>query len=122
MPFFFTSYFWEFFFDNTPAQHHFYEAAVWGNVVAVLPLAIVAIIAFIWHKGVVEETHRKLDVLAEKHDEHAEHLKKILDALNPETDGGISLLHEHIQRIENEINLKTPGGLKTILDEIEKLI
>jgi hypothetical protein len=119
MLFFFTSYFWEFFFDNTPTQNHFYEAAVWGNVIAILPLAIASIIAFVWHKGIVKQTHKKLDALAEKHTEHTEHLKKILDLLDPETDGGISVVHEKIDRMENELNLETPGGLKTILDSIK---
>lgn len=93
-----------------------YKHAVWGNVVAVLPLAVLAAGGFFWHKGVVEEEHKKLDALAKKHDKNAEHLKKIWDLVNPEADGGLTI---HFEKIEDLLNLDTPTGLKIILDAIK---
>jgi hypothetical protein len=117
MIFFLTPHFWEFFFGES--GKHFYEANVYGNVIAVLPLGVLAIGGWLWHRGAVEETHRKLDLLAEKHDAHAEHLKKILDALDPESEGGIKVLHDHIMNVEDLLDPQTPKGLKVILEALE---
>jgi hypothetical protein len=113
MPFFLTEHFWAFFF-GMPGGPHFYEAAVWGNVVAVLPLAVLALFGWFWHKGAVEEMHRKLDAAAARADVHAEHMKKVLDLLNPETDGGIADVLDRLDPV-------SPGGLQVVVDRIETL-
>jgi len=117
--FIFSAHFWEFFFAE-PGKH-FYESAVWGNVVAVLPLAVVAVLGWLWHKGAVGELHRKLDAQAKRHDELAEHMKKALDLLDPERDGGIADVHAAIAEIKNELSVDTPGGLQVVVGRIDML-
>jgi hypothetical protein len=109
VPFFLHSFFWEFFFGN-PAQRHFYEAAVWGNVVAVLPMAAFGAAGFVYHHFVLKRLH----------EEHSAHLRSILDILDPETDGGVADLHAAIAEIREDLNPDTPGGLRVVLDEIRK--
>lgn len=101
-----------------------YERGVWGNVFADIPLALVALgvgaWGFFWHKEIMRKTHEKLDKLAETHQGHTEHLKKILDALDPETDGGITDLHAKLDTIRDALDTHTPGGLTEIIDRLEK--
>jgi hypothetical protein len=114
---------WNLYFD--PANKSWYEGQVWGNVFAVLPLGILgaigAAIGFWVHKLVTKE-HEDLDAKLERqHNEHSQHLKDILDALDPKTDGGIADIHTKLDEIKNELNPQTEGGLKLLLDRIEQL-
>lgn len=111
-PFFATEGFWAFFFGQP--GHHFYEAAVYGNVVAVLPLAVLGLFGWLWHRGVVGELHAKVDGLAAAHAEHAQHFKQILDALDPDTDGGIADLRDRLDP-------DTPGGIGVIRKQLDTL-
>lgn len=107
---FFADHFVRFFFFG-PGEPVWYERAVWGNVVAVIPLAGLALLGWFWHKGAVQEMHRKLDKAAERADVHAEHMKRVLDLLDPETDGGMAV-------VLDRLDAATPGGIKDVLDAI----
>ena len=118
--------FWHFFFS--PATGPWYTGNVWGNVVATIPLALLGMAAFFWHRGVVRELHEKLDAhaaqleahgIAQAH--HAAKLLLVLDALDPGTDGGITEIHNRVEEIADTISTDTPGGLKLVLDRIDKL-
>jgi hypothetical protein len=117
---FFTDHFVHFFFFG-PGEPVWYERAVWGNVAAVLPLAVLALIGWFWHKGAVEEMHRKLDAASKKADVHAEHMKKVLDLLDPETDGGIADVHAAIAEVKDALDPDSPGGLQVIAEKIDAL-
>ena len=95
-----------------------YERAVWGNVFADLPLAVIAGGLFLWHHFAVRDLHRKVDELASKHEAHDRHLKAILDALDPDTDGGLADVQKQIAAVDDKLDPTTPGGLKVLLDEI----
>lgn len=113
------THFWQFFFVPPEPGVPWYHGQVWGNVVAVLPLALLAVAGFFWHKGVMDEAHEKIDKLAQAHDKHTEHLKAILDALDPDTDGGIADLHAKLDVIRDALDTHTPGGLKEIVDRLD---
>ena len=100
---FFTDHFSQFFFF--PVHEVWYRGAVWGNVVAVIPLAILGAVAFFWHRAETKALH-------ETHDAH---LKLILKALDPEADSESTL-----DLIADKVNEETPGGIKAVLDAIEK--
>ncbi len=122
--------FLRFFF--APPHAPWWTGAVWGNVVATIPLAIMGGLAFFWHRGVVRELHEKLDARAAEaaalhkdHKdvlaEHSRHLLLILDALDPGTDGGIAEIHSKIEQIADVIDVNTPGGLRVIVDRLDAL-
>lgn len=107
----FLTHWWE--YNFIPAHEAWYHGATWPNVFVLLPLSVLGFIGWLWHKGAVDETHKKIDALAKKHDEHAEKLKKVLDALDPETDGGI-------QEVMDRLDPETPGGLEVLDTKIDK--
>lgn len=110
---------WHLYFD--PAEKPWYEGQIWGNVFAVLPLAVLGFIGYWVHKFITKE-HEDIDARLERHhDEHSKHLKAILDALDPDTEGGIADVHVKLDAIKNELNPETEGGLKVLLDRIEGL-
>ncbi len=113
MPFFLTEHFWAFFFGE-PGKH-FYEGNVYGNVVAVLPLAVLGVAGYLWHRGVLREAHEKLDRLAAAHVEHAEKLDRLLNTLDPETDGGLA-------DIKEMLDPDTPSGLGVVNEKLDRLI
>lgn len=113
-------HFWRFFFE--PPGKPAWEGAVWGNVVAVLPLAALAFFGWLWHKGAVGELHRKLDAAAARADLHAEHMKKVLDLLDPETDGGIADVHRAVAEIRDQLDIGTPGGLHDIAERLDQIV
>jgi len=117
---FFTDHFVHFFFFG-PGQPVWYERAVWGNVVAVIPLALLAGAGWLWHKGAVEEMHRKLDAAAKRADVHAEHMKRILDALDPDTDGGIADVTAAVADVRDRLDVSTPGGLTDVLAAVKAI-
>jgi len=101
---------WHLYFD--PAEKPWYEGQVWGNVFAVLPLAVLGTIGYWVHKFVAKE-HEDIDVKLERqHNEHSEHLKKILDALDPETPGSLA-------NIEDALDPQTPSGIGEILKRLD---
>ena len=121
-------YFWG---GPTPTTVNvWYERGVWGNVFADIPLAALALItgtiAFIWHKDVMERTHSKLDKAVEErqenhdellnqhqkhHDEIMLHLKKVIDSIDPESEGKIS-------DVLDRLDPSTEGGIKVIVDKL----
>lgn len=100
----FITHFWQYFFF--PAHEVWYRGNVWGNVVAVLPLAILGIIGFTYHHFVLKNLH-------ESHDQH---LKLIIDALDPETDA-----ETQIDRIAELVDETKPGGVTTVLEAVRNL-
>ena len=94
---------WAQFFFDEPGKV-WYEAAVWGNVVAVIPLAILGAIAFFYHRAEVKALH-------ETHDRH---LRAILNALDPEADS-----ESMLDQIADRVDEKTPGGIQAVLEAIE---
>jgi hypothetical protein len=95
------AHFWEFFFAE-PGKH-WYESAVWGNVMAIVPCGF---IAFFWLRS-------KHLALTETHRLHAEKLDKLLAALDPE-----EMTDSQLDRIMEALDLETPGGLTQHRDEI----
>lgn len=114
----FISHFVEFYFTGV-GHEPWYHAAVWGNVVAVIPLAILGFIGYLIHKWITKE-HEGFDSKT-AHDERAKEARKLFDLLDPHTDGGIKEIHEHVEHIEDQVNEKTPGGLGTVFAEVRKL-
>jgi hypothetical protein len=117
----FLTHWFHFYFWGGPSPvpvNIWYERGVWGNVFAVLPLAPIGVAAgiagYIWHKRIIARLHRRIDGLAAAHDEHAVHLKALLDAMDPETDGGITVLHERLDKVADDLDPLTPGGLGVI--------
>jgi hypothetical protein len=97
-----------------PVGKPWYEGLVWGNVFAVLPLALLGTITYWIHKWItkdIEEFDAK-----KAHDEHSKHLRAILDALDPDVAGDTTLDY-----IAAQVNEETPGGLKTLRDDIKEL-
>jgi len=117
MPFFLTPWFWEFFFAN-PQQPHFYEAAVWGNVAAVLPLGILGYLYLRSRHEAVLAAHRELKAA---HVEHAEKLDRLLDKMDPTTDGGLAELHTALADVQDRLDTATPGGLQEIAERLDAL-
>jgi hypothetical protein len=108
-----------------PHGEAWYHGQVWANVFVLAPLSILGAIGFLWHHSVVKELHRKVNreaaareaahtELMAAHAEHAQHLKKLMDALDPETDGGIS---EVVDRLEPG----TPSGIGVLNGKLDRL-
>jgi hypothetical protein len=113
---FFIDHWFHFFFwgGNPSPTNVWYERAVWGNVVAVFPLAALGLVGYLWHRGVMKEAHEKLDRLAAVHAAHTAHLKQLLDALDPETDGGLGDLRDLL-------DVATPGGIGALREQLDDL-
>ncbi len=90
------SSFWHFFFE--PQGHPFYEGNVYGNIVAIIPSAIIISIAgYIWSKTKfwpllplkrgIHSLHDKLDKHSSKQDEHNKWVAKTIHELHIKTDG-----------------------------------
>lgn len=107
----FFTHFWHFFFDPNTPNTAWYQGNVWGNVVAVAPLAILGVLAFWWHHSGV---HKKLDAQARLLETHGAHLALIVDALDPETDGGLT-------DVLDRLDPTTDGGIKVIVDRLAAL-
>jgi len=105
-------HFLEFFF--APDGKPWYEGAVWGNVVAILPLAVLGTAGYWIHKYFTHE-HKRFDAET-AHDEHTKHLRAILDALDPEV-----VSESQLDIIADRVNEETPGGLGTVLKKLEEL-
>jgi hypothetical protein len=103
------SHFLQFFF--APDGKPWFEGAVWGNVVAVAPLAILGTVGYWIHRLFTREHERVNEKLERLHNAHSQHLKAILDALDPDTEGGIADVHAKLDAIKDEIDLETPGGI-----------
>ena len=99
------THFWQFFFF--PPHEVWYKGAVWGNVVAVLPLAILGAAGFAYHHVVVKGLHST----------HDEHLKKILDALDPEAQ-----TETQLDQIADRVDETTPGGLGVLDRKLDQLL
>lgn len=97
-----------------PYHAPWYEGLVWGNVFAVLPLAVLGTITYWVHKwitkGIQEFDHEA------SHAELHRKLSALLDQLDPEVTTNSTLDY-----IASQVNEETPGGLKTIRDEIKLL-
>ena len=104
----FITHFWHYFFWGGPIPQPvnvWYERAVWGNVVAVLPMAVLGAGGFTYHHFALKRMH-------ESHDRH---LKRILDALDPETSS-----ETQIDRIADLVDDQKPGGVTVVLEELRK--
>lgn len=101
---------WHLYFQ--PVGKPWYEGQVWGNVFAVLPLAVLAIptgiAAYIWHKGVVKDLEKEV----EKHKVHSKIMQDLVKVLDPTVEGGA------LNDIKEALNTHTPGGLTEVLDAI----
>ena len=101
------AHWWHLYFD--PAEKVWYEGAVWGNIFAILPAGVLGAIAFFWHGVLVDEAKKAAD-------QHTRHLKKILDALDPESDGGV---HIKLDQIVDDLDPKTDSGIGVIIHKLE---
>jgi hypothetical protein len=90
-----------------------YLRLVWGNVFADIVFFAGAALGYIWHQGILKKAHEEANARIAKHqDIHTEHLKKILDALDPETPGSLVA-------IEDMLNPKTPTGIGEIIKRLD---
>jgi hypothetical protein len=90
-----------------------YLRLVWGNVFADIVFFTGAALGYVWHQGVLKEAREETNRRIAKHqDIHTEHLKKILDALDPATDGGLA-------DIKDALDPTTPSGIGVILKELQ---
>lgn len=120
-PFFLTGHFWAYYFTGYHVAHA-YEAAVWGNVIAILPsapvLAVAGVAAYYFHRRAMAPLHARIDELArahqDHHDEHVELMKSLLDAMDPETDGGIA-------ELQDRLDPDTPGGIGVLREQLDRL-
>ena len=96
--------FLRFFF--APLHEPWYHGAVWGNVVAVVPLGLMG---FFWLRS-------KHIALTEVHAQHNRHLESILAALDPEAESETTL-----DLIADKVDETTPGGLGTIRERLETI-
>jgi hypothetical protein len=99
---FFLTHFWH--FEFAPVGEPWYHGQVWGNVVAVLPMALLALGGLLYHHVVLRRLHAA----------HDRHLKLLVDLLDPATDGGLAIV---VDRLDET----TPRGLKAVIDELETL-
>jgi hypothetical protein len=97
-----------------PPGKPWYEGLVWGNVFAVLPLAILGTITYWVHKWITKDI-QKFDHEA-SHAELHRKLSLILDQLDPEAESNSTL-----DLIADRVNEETPGGLGTIRADLRKL-
>lgn len=97
----FLTHFWHYFF--APPHEPWYKGNVWGNVVAVLPMAILGAAGFAYHHFALKRLHKA----------HDKHLKQILDALDPETES-----ETQIDRIAELVDDRQPGGVTVVLEEL----
>lgn len=113
----FISHWWEYYF--VPTNDVWWKGAVWGNVFAILPslpvVGVLGVIGYFFHKRAMEPLHARV-VQLERHnqDRHKEHvalLGELMDALDPDSEGGIS---DVLDRLDET----TPGGITTILDRL----
>ena len=95
-----------------PYHAPWYEGLVWGNVFAVLPLAVLGGIGYWVHKWITRDI-KKFDA-KKAHDEHTKHLRAILDALDPEVESDTIL-----DTIADRVDEATPGGIGTLRAEIK---
>lgn len=99
---FFLTHFWH--YEFAPVGEPWYHGQVWGNVVAVLPMAVLAAGGLIYHHVVLRRLHAA----------HDRHLKALLDLIDPSTDGGLAIVLDRLDE-------STPGGLGAVLDRIDEL-
>jgi hypothetical protein len=106
----FLSHAFEFFFQPGHGAQ-WYTGNVYGNLVAIVPTGLL-LFAYIRSRHLaVMESHRALKAA---HIDHAEKLDKLLDKLDPATDGGLA-------DIKDALDPTTPSGIGVLLDRIEDL-
>lgn len=98
---------WQFFFN--PPHAPWYTGNVYGNLVAIVPTGLL-LFAYIRSRHLaVIESHKAIKAA---HIEHAEKLNKLLDKLDPETDGGLS-------DIRDALDPTTPSGIGVIIEKLD---
>lgn len=97
--------FWHYYF--WPAAGPWWLGAVWGNVIAIVPLFCLTL------------EHRMAVAAAQR--VHSQHLEKIIDWIDPATDGGVSVVHQRLDAICDLLDADTPGGVGTVRTAIEAL-
>src|ERR1019366_3024055 len=98
-------------YNYLPLHEIWYRAADWPNMAAMLPIAIGGFLYIRSRHLAVMESHRALKAA---HIDHAEKLDKLLDKLDPATDGGLA-------DIKDALDPTTPSGIGVLLDRIEDL-
>jgi hypothetical protein len=114
------AHFWHYYFF--PPGEPWWKGAVWGNVIAIAPSAPVLIAggmaAYYFHKRAMAPLHAKINQLARdhqaRHEEHVELMKSLLDAMDPETDGGLADL-------KDRLDPETPGGIGVLRERLDQL-
>jgi len=102
---------WDAYFFGGPGPA-WYLRLVWGNVFAVLPLGLAGFVGYRVHK-LATKGREDVDAKLERHhNEHLEHMRKILDALDPDTDGGLN-------DIKELLDVHSPGGIGDLPDELK---
>jgi hypothetical protein len=94
-----------------------YWAEVKGNLLATPIIAVVVGLYVRFRHTVAEEAHREL---MRKHIDHAKDLARLIDALDPSTDGGVGDMRTKLDVIKDEIDLITPGGIGEIIHKLTK--
>ena len=92
-----------------------YWPEVRGNVLAIAPCGIAA---YLWMRGkhtALTEAHASLK---RAHLHAAAKLDALLDAINPETDGGLA---DALSAIRDGLDPDTPGGLGAIRERLDHL-
>ena len=120
-PFFLSNHFWEYYFTGYHVSHA-YEAAVWGNVIAIFPSAPIilalGVLGYYFHNRAMSPLHKRLDVFEQahinQHNEHMRAMKSILDALDPSTESE-SILDTIADRVDD----KTDSGIGAIIKRLE---
>jgi hypothetical protein len=112
------THFWHFYF--VPVGEPWWRGAVWGNVIAIIPsapvLLLLGTVGYFFHKRALDPLHAKIDALetlhAQRHADHLKLLSTVLDAFDPDTDGGIA---EVLDRLDPD----TPGGIGALAERLK---
>jgi hypothetical protein len=113
---FFLSHAWWFFFDPRGAE--WYEGNVYGNLVAIVPTGLIFFLYLRSRHLAVIAAHEEMKAA---HVEHAEKLDKLLDKLDPSSDGGIADVHAAIAEVKDALDPVTPGGLHVVVERLDDL-
>ena len=98
-----------------PYHAPWYDGLVWGNVFAVLPLAVLGTFGYWVHKWLTKDIEKFNHEAS--HNELHRKLDSILLQLDPEAES-----NSQLDVIADRVDENTPGGIGVLLTEIKKLI
>ena len=98
-------------YNFAPHAELWYRGAIWPNVFVIL---VVAPLTFLWLRGKHLAILAAHDSLKAAHVEHAEKLDRLLNKLDPDTEGGIATVLDRLD--EN-----TPHGVGAIHEKLKAL-